>query len=159
MNEISVDYVDGFLRCLSDGCHGTDYVPYYGAKSFANDSKNILESLKKHFGIVQFSTKHHRKLDDFKLLKESEWKKQLESLLKKWVDEKYLEGELLKMKKWRSFLKTHKDDLLEQIYLLAGSDFVSFSARLEHEEYEYDCQIIGFVGENNAFFLHFSFSD
>lgn len=150
----------GFLRCLSDGCHGTDYVPFYGAESFSHSEDSILNSLKNHFGIAQFSLKHHRKLNNLRQYQENEWEKYLESLLKKWVDNKYFSGRLNELEgKFFNFREVYKEDLIEQILLLAGPDFETFSAHLQHEDYEYDCEIFGFVGKQNAFYLHFSFSD
>jgi hypothetical protein len=71
--------------------------------------------------------------------------------LANWVDSKSKYNE--------EFIEIYKDDLLEQITETVGSSPECFYANVEHENFEMGNEILGFVGEGKAFYLHFSFSD
>jgi hypothetical protein len=154
MDEISVDYIDGFLRGISTGCHACDYVPFYGATEFSHLEQSIKDSLKVHLGIQTPAVRYPREfplISNYVSIEPNEWKSKLNSVLANWVDSKSKYNE--------EFIEIYKDDLLEQINETVGSSPECFYANVEHENFEMGNEILGFVGEGKAFYLHFSFSD
>lgn len=154
MNEVTVEYMDGFLRGISTGCHGCDYIPFYGATEFSHSEDSIKDSLKLHFGIKNSAVRYPRefpKISNYVSIGAKDWKTKLDYLLTNWVDSK--------SKYDAEFIETYKDDLLEQVTEIAGSSPQCFYANVAHEWFEMGNEIIGFSGEGKAFYIHFSFSD
>lgn len=88
MNEVTVDYIDGFLSC---GCDGLDYVTFYGATRFENTEEGIKASLKQHLGMSQlhaWRAPNCPRIDNFEIIDNSGWKQKLDQLLEKWIHQK-----------------------------------------------------------------------
>ncbi len=154
MNEITIDYIDGFMRAVSCGCHGCDYVPFYGVDSFEHTADTIKNSLENHFGLKstpKWNSPNWPRIENYTLIEADNWKTKLNELLEKWVHSK--------SKFDSEFIESYKDDLFDQIFEVVGSSPDCFYANIEHEDFEYDNETIGFVGKGNAFYMHFSFSD
>jgi len=154
MDQVTVDFTDGFMRGISCGCSGCDFVPLYGATEFTHSEETIRGSLNKHFSVISATAHNARKwlrINNFTLLEADEWKEKLESILVRWVD--------TKSKYDNDFIESYKDDLLDQIHELVGPSPQCFYANIEHESFDYDNETIGFTNDDKAFYLHFSFSD
>ena len=159
-DNINVDYLNGFLRALSNACGGCDYVPFYGAISFPITKEGTLESLKYFLDIKESSTKHHRQINNFRFLDQSAGSAKLDSLLTYWIDQKLFDGKFHENStEIDAYIASYKDDLIEQIEFISESNAECFYANLEHDGFELDCEIIGYSGSQNAFFLHFSWID
>jgi len=158
MNEISVDFIDGFINGLSESCHGADYVPFYGAESFELDEdKNIPNSLRKHLGV---SVGNYSRVDNYSFLKNKNWKEVLNKLLVKWIDKKYLNGKAVKLGyDFESFSEGYKDSIETQIEDLVGSSPDCFTVELGHEKYGTETEAIGFVEKDISFYIYFGWSD
>lgn len=135
-------------------------MPLYGALSFPISDAGTLESLKRFLDIRKYSLKHHREINNYRILNGDESRDKLDALINNWIDKKlFQENSHQRLVGLRDFIRTYKGEIIEQIEIIAGSNPECFYADLEHDAFEYDCKIIGFVGNENAFFIHFSFSD
>ena len=159
-DNINVDYLNGYLRCLSETCAGCNFVPLYGAISFPINDTDTLSSLKLFLDIRKYSANHHREISNYCILGKNDCRAKLDALLETWVDQKAFQlNSKQRPAGVRDFIRTCRSDIIEQIEIISGSDPECFYANLQHDAFEYDCEIIGFVGNGNAFFIHFSFSD
>lgn len=162
-DSINVDYLNGFLRCLSNSCHGCNYVPFYGALSFAVDEGDALESLKQFLGIRKYSVRHHREIKNYRFLDNKTSRIRIEELLKKWIDDKLFEGRFIQdSAEIKDFIEAYKDDLFEQIEIIAGKNTKCFYANLEHDAFPFhrtmarrgrlhtDCEVVGITGKLTA---------
>lgn len=158
---ITVEYIDGFLRCLSLQCMGCDYVPMYAAEAFIHDQASIKDSLYKHFGLPTSGSfdyvENNQTIHNFKMIEDKTWRQVLQALLVKWVDKRLFEGETTQMV--NHFLSHYQSELIEQVEILTKSNIHCFTADIQHENYLMDCEMIGIVSKDVAFFIHFSFSD
>lgn len=153
MSTTDVVYIDGFLRALECGCHGCNYVPFYGAESFVHTGESIIDSLKQHLGKQTPIMRRPRgwaDINNFSYI-DKNWKEKLADILSNWIDSK--------SKFDNGFKETYKDDLLEIIEEIVGKDPVVFTTNIEHEKFELCNETIGFIGNDMAFYMHFSFSD
>lgn len=155
MCAISIDYIDGFLRCLADGCMDADYVALYGASAFPNESATLEQSLNTYFSI-DAGTKTAC-LKNYQQYKDQSWVPHYQYLLKTWVDDRHFYRCLTHRD--LGFFELYKDDLTEQIELCAGQSMQVFSADVDWRVRKMSCPIIGFVGSQASFFLYFGCSD
>lgn len=150
---ITVSFIDGFLRAVSCGCHGCDYVPYYGASEFDHTEQTIEESLIKHFDDISRDPQREKflKIENLQVSRNGDWSDSFNRLLEKWICSKSsFETELIEQ---------YKDDLSEQIEIVMGKIQYWFYANIQHQEFEYGNDTIGFVGSEKSFYIHFSHSD
>ena len=157
MEEMTIDFLDGYLDAISEGCGGTDYVPIYGVESFSMESDEIRDSLKKHLN-KDFSKRGD--VSNYQDIPTSQWKEKLKHFLEKWIDQRYFEGQGSKLGEvFNDFMAIYKESIEEYIIYLVGKHPKCFTASISHEKYGYDCEAIGFIEKDKAFFLYFGWSD
>lgn len=148
----SVEFIDGYLNALANFCHGCDYVPVYGANEVSLLEGNLRRSIDEHL-------KDEAKLFDFKPLSGSK-KKFRSNYLTKWVEEKLLEGQIVKKRiTTRSLFQQHLSDLIELIDDIVSSNAELYSFKLAGEDFGNETEALCFKGNGKCFYVYFGWWD
>ena len=157
MEELTIDFINGFLDALSLGCSNVDYVPIYGAEQFSVINDDIRDSLKKHLN-RDYSKRGD--ISNYHEIPNDKWKETLKEYIEKWVDKKYFHGQAHKLEElFENYKENYNEELEEFVFLFVGKNPKCFRVNIEHGDYGYDCEAIGFFGNEKAFYYYFSFSD
>lgn len=150
IDRANIDFIDGYLSALSHLCHGTNYVPLYGAYEVQLGLLSVEKALNNHLGVATNN-----------LTKRTENAKTLVSyLLEKWVRERLFGGNLkTKGVSTRHHVYEMRSCLLDRIEDIVSTEHSIYKFGIEHDDFGYETEALCFLGNERCIFIYFGWWD